>query len=677
MKKISVSGGKMKKIFITLLSLALILIPINYISAAPIDSIEEIDSSKTYILYAGDRNMAIFDDGGRNEGWIRVGEFDDSSKFSFKISKIKNGYNLTNIGTNYSIKENLKNLNSLDYMVSDKNGTDTKMTIIFEDAGSNKYYLKDNNSGKYARYGDNKNYITFTNDKTGAIKLTIEETPKPKPYPYPENSYTLFDNPDGSNFYRIPAITTTNTGRLIAVADYRHDHGSDLGNHKIDLHLRYSDDNGNTWSDVIDLTKFNNDNSIGYGDPAIVADRESNKIMILCAYGTQGYWHSNNKYVSTRENPIRVARFESDDNGMTWSSPKDITSNIYNLDERFNRLFVASGRIVQSRYIKVGEYYRLYTAILEGKTEGNYVLYSDDFGNTWKRLGSVSSPVPGGDEAKIEELANGNVLISSRTGSGRFINVFKYDSNDKTYSNGTWENEKKKITLGNAQATNGEVYILYVHDNQSNKYTYLALQSLPTLKGRTGVGIYYNEVTPDTETVDDYIVNWSQDKFYMVQPKTSAYSTITLQNDGKIGFFYEDRYDVLGYDLQYLPLTLETITNNRYSLAFAGIGTKDNPFLVDSKEKLNAYKSIFKNEKTNFNIKFKNTSDAGVNTDNDTIDIGVNTDNDTVDIGVNTDNGSYSYILDKFVFSHNYIDRINQLSDHDEKTTLPNTLAVK
>lgn len=77
-------------------------------------------------------------------------------------------------------------------------------------------------------------------------------------------------------------------------------------------------------------------------------------------------------------------------------------------------VFFTSGRIARSSRIKVGTHYRIYSAL--ATKQGNRVLYSDNLGKTWNVLGNYSNAAqtaPKGDEAKIEELPNGNVLISS------------------------------------------------------------------------------------------------------------------------------------------------------------------------------------------------------------------------------------------------------------------------
>ena len=73
-------------------------------------------------------------------------------------------------------------------------------------------------------------------------------------------------------------------------------------------------------------------------------------------------------------------------------------------------MFMSSGKVCQSSIAKVGKYYRVYAALCTRK--GNFVVYSDDFGDTWNVLGSATeSCAPQGDEVKCEELPDGSVII--------------------------------------------------------------------------------------------------------------------------------------------------------------------------------------------------------------------------------------------------------------------------
>ena len=72
----------------------------------------------------------------------------------------------------------------------------------------------------------------------------------------------------------------------------------------------------------------------------------------------------------------------------------------------------------------------------------NYVIYSDDFGETWNVLGKLGydyCPSKWGNEPKCEELPDGTVVLSSRKYSGRYFNFFTFS--DKTYTTGSWGTE--------------------------------------------------------------------------------------------------------------------------------------------------------------------------------------------------------------------------------------------
>ena len=104
----------------------------------------------------------------------------------------------------------------------------------------------------------------------------------------------------------------------------------------------------------------------------------------------------------------------------SWSTPVEVTEAFYSPFVKetnttrtvtVQSLFIGSGRIMQSRVVKKGEYYRLYAALWT-KNQGNRVVYSDDFGETWHILGTVDDrPASGGDEPKCEELPNGTVVV--------------------------------------------------------------------------------------------------------------------------------------------------------------------------------------------------------------------------------------------------------------------------
>ena len=85
----------------------------------------------------------------------------------------------------------------------------------------------------------------------------------------------------------------------------------------------------------------------------------------------------------------------------------------------------------------------------------------------------------------------------------------------------------------------------------------LMLQSLPCGEGRVDVGFWYKEILPNgIYSPRAFAHNWT--KGLQVSKTTSAYSTMTLQKDGRIGFFWEEQSTDNGYNMAYIPITATT-----------------------------------------------------------------------------------------------------------------------
>ena len=384
------------------------------------------------------------------------------------------------------------------------------------------------------------------------------------------NKTVLFQsNQTDSIPYRIPAVAELWNGALFALTDYRHCK-NDIGFGRVDIHGRRL--KGRKWGKefvLIEGTGVEGTVDCGYGDPAIVADRNSKEILVALVCGNTVYWKST----TNRQNPNRISTMRSLDGGRTWDL-QEVTEQIYALFDTaphgcVQSCFIASGQIFQSRIVKVGSHYRLYAA-LTARPNGNRVIYSDDFGRTWKVLGTLDQlPVPYGDEAKCEELPDGRVVISSRAWGGRYFNIYSYS--DVASGAGTWGEPAPSGRRVNGcasleNACNGGLLIIPAVRTIDKKNVYLALQSVPFGAKRANVGIYAKELPEDIESVTPEIFAAGWDMKYQISHTWSAYSTMLQKLDGNIAFYYEESHNGSDnvYDMIYCELPLEVITAGNY-----------------------------------------------------------------------------------------------------------------
>ncbi len=467
---------------------------------------------------------------------------------------------------------------SFDYKLRSDN-TGYNVTVDGTAATTTPATLADNDYNErtfsFVQGGANKG-ITLSNFTVVIGKQQIPRLPK----------VTVFQTAGQSIPYRIPAIAHAKNGNLIAVADYRYSK-NDIGmstNGKLDLRYSVSTDKGKTWGDVRTLvagrgeevvTDPNNTNvlDVAFGDPCIVADRESDEVLVMSCAGNVSFPNG------TRDKHQYIVTMRSNNNGETWGSPVDVAEQFYSQLDRSKigtpkSMFVGSGKISQSKTIKVGSHYRIYCAVLMkdvNDTNKNYAFYSDDFGHNWTVLGSVDvSPIPSGaDEPKADELPDGSVLVSSRVNGGRYFNIFRYTDVAKgegNWSTCTFSGSGNGGTASPGYTCNGEILTIPVKRNSDNKDMYLQLQSVPFGDGRQNLGIYYKEL----ETLEDFnsganiAKNW--DDRFQVSYITSCYSTMVLLDDNTLAFLYEENSTNSGYDINYMNLTIDQITGDAYTV---------------------------------------------------------------------------------------------------------------
>jgi sialidase-1 len=210
----------------------------------------------------------------------------------------------------------------------------------------------------------------------------------------------------GYHTYRIPALETAADGSLIAFAEARKYNAADPGFGKQDIDLVYkrSTNNGVTWSPMVVLEDPGELWSAA--NPATVLDRTTGKLWVF-------YLRSRPERSTDTARPgtddMQTLARSSNDHGLTWSAPQDLTAVGRDMQDPAWRASVPGpGGVIQLRSGRL--------IVPMWKTPfANFAIYSDDHGLTWQR----SQFVPGrGDENQLVELSDGRVLMDIRQNSG-------------------------------------------------------------------------------------------------------------------------------------------------------------------------------------------------------------------------------------------------------------------
>ena len=323
-------------------------------------------------------------------------------------------------------------------------------------------------------------------------------------------SYLFKPGDNGYSCFRIPAITKTKDGTLLAFAEARKNGCGDEGD--IDMVVRRSTDNGKTWGNMI-LIWSDGDNTCG--NPSPVVDVVTGRVHLLMSWnlGTDRLASINN---GTSKDTRRAFYTYSDDDGKTWKDAKEITSDVkmpawgWYATGPGHGIQLSTGQhkgrlLVPCDYIEVGT----------GRRGFSHVIYSDDNGENWQ-LGGVS-PVHANNpnESTLAELSTGEVMLNMRNSShNRLVSI----SQDAGMSFSNINLDYTLIDPG-CQAS-------LLSTTVEGKHTLFF--SNPSSAERENMTIKMS--TTDGKT-------WG--KRYNVYKGPSAYSDIVLHNQQEISILYE------------------------------------------------------------------------------------------------------------------------------------------
>lgn len=220
--------------------------------------------------------------------------------------------------------------------------------------------------------------------------------------------------------FRIPAIVRTTAGTLLAFAEGRVLNCGDAAD--VDLVLKRSTDGGRTWGPLQVVNEGGGDT---HGNPAPLVDRTTGRILLAETYNTGRTDAASCSVPCDRTPHLQY----SDDDGLTWSAPRDLSPEI--LPPDWNSWY-ATGP-VHGLQLGHGRYAgRLVLGVNAETWNGNRVtadhaalIVSDDGGAHWRTGATDSRPVAADgtfrqkpSELTLAERADGSLLVSAREQDG-------------------------------------------------------------------------------------------------------------------------------------------------------------------------------------------------------------------------------------------------------------------
>jgi len=211
---------------------------------------------------------------------------------------------------------------------------------------------------------------------------------------------------DGCKTYRIPAAVTTLQGSVLAFCEGRRLGAGDSG--RIDLVLKRSADGGQTWGPQQIVWS---DGTNTCGNPCPVTDRETGVIWLLTTWN-RGDDPERRIIDQTSHDTRREFVTSSSDDGVTWSTPREITPDV----KLTNWTWYATGPGAGIQLAQGPHKGRLVIPCdhVEAGTKKyfSHVIYSDDHGHTWHLGGS--SPEDNVNECEVVELSDSRLMLNMR-----------------------------------------------------------------------------------------------------------------------------------------------------------------------------------------------------------------------------------------------------------------------
>jgi len=231
--------------------------------------------------------------------------------------------------------------------------------------------------------------------------------------PLLEKTILFTERSDGFTLYRIPGLVVTAKGSVLAYCEARKFSDADRG--EIEIHLRRSTDGGKSFSAAKQVAHLGprlprnphmpskkQDKDMGGPDeqtvnnPVAIATRDGGVHLLYCV-----------EY-------MRAFHLRSDDDGLTWSMPQEITVafDAFRGELDWQAIATGPGHAIEMKSGRLCVPF--WMATYEKKAplrKAVGTIFSDDGGKTWKRGGIA---IPDAGEPNIAPLSDGGVLLTAR-----------------------------------------------------------------------------------------------------------------------------------------------------------------------------------------------------------------------------------------------------------------------
>jgi len=217
---------------------------------------------------------------------------------------------------------------------------------------------------------------------------------------------------DGYPAYRIPALIATKRGTLLAFAEGRarmRDHAEN------DIVLKRSTDQGATWGP---LQLIDEEGSNALNNPTAVVVRETGLVLLMYQHYPNGF--DEHKAQTGYDGPFvcRTLLTHSDDDGVTWSEPREITRQVKRPTVATSTATGPGIGIQLNRGKHAGRILMPFNQGPYGKWQV-YAAFSDDKGETWRYGETAPEGTKGyANEVQFVELSDGSVMLNARNQAG-------------------------------------------------------------------------------------------------------------------------------------------------------------------------------------------------------------------------------------------------------------------